>query len=134
MVNFWLNVGYTLAVMLVPLVIGGLLFRKFIAPGINQALLDVEEATLKITNVAKLAGVKSQEYTVSKGIEKVVAEDLIKQNLPELEALKLILSPSTWEQIEETITENPEAVLQLYEKYGHLLPGAEGSKKRVADF
>ena len=134
MANFWLNVGFEVARILIPVIIISILFRKFVAPGINEALEDVQEAVTKITNVAKLAGIKSQEYSTSKEIEKVVAADLIKQNLPELEALKLILSPSTWEQIEESLTENPEAVLQLYEKYGHLLPGADGAKKLTADF
>jgi len=134
MVNFWLNAGYILAMMLIPVLIGGLLFRKFVAPGINEALGDILEAKASITNMAKLAGVKSQEYKDSKGLEKVVAQDLITTNLPELEALKLILSPSAWEKIEETIEDNPEAVLQLYEKYGHLLKAGVAQETFKADY
>ena len=102
------------------------------APEITEAL---EEAQKTIKNLAKLSGVKSQEYKDAKGIEKVVARDLIETKLPELEALKVILSPSAWEKIEETIEENPEAVLQLYEKYGHLLGDVEGEEsKKTFDF
>ena len=104
------------------------------APGINEALVDVNEAVMKITNVAKLAGVKAQEFKDAKGLEKVVAADLISQNLPELEALKLILSSDTWEKIEDTIAENPEAVLQLWQKYGHLMGGDAAQKKLETDF
>lgn len=102
-------------------------FRKFIAPGIIESL---EEAQKTITNLAKLSGVKSQEYKDAKSIEKLVAEDLIKEKIPELEALRMILSPSTWEKIEETLEENPEAVIQLYEKYGHLLGKSEQTKEK----
>lgn len=123
-----------MARILIPVLIGGLLFRRFVAPGINEALVDVQEAVMKITNVAKLAGIKSQEYSTSKDLEKVVAADLIKQNIPELEALKLILSPSTWEQVEDMLTESPEAVLQLYEKYGHLLKGQGEEQQKPYDF
>ena len=121
--------------MLFPLVLGALLFRRFVSPGINGALEEVTEAVSKITNVAKLAGVKSTEYRDSKALEQAVSADLIREKLPELEALRMILSPSTWEQIEETLERNPEAVIQLYEKYGHLLPGAdEQAKKLEFDF
>ena len=134
MVNFWLNLGFEVARLLIPVLIGGLLFRRFVSPGINEAILSVEEGVMKITNVAKLAGVKSQEYATSKGIEKVVAADLIKQNVPELEALRLVLSPDTWDQIEEAIEDNPEAVLQLYEKYGHLLKQGGADAPKPFDF
>lgn len=130
MVIPWLILGSELVRILIPVLIGAILYRKFVAPSINEALVDVHEAAEKITMVAKLAGVKAQEYKDSKAIEKVVAADLIQQKLPELEALRIILSPSAWEQIEETIAENPEAVLQLYEKYGHLLGGEAKSSER----
>ena len=112
--------------IVISVIVGVLAFRQYVAPGINEAL---EEAQTTITNLAKLSGVKSQEYKDMKGIEKVVAEDLIKSKIPELEALRLILSPSAWEQVEDSIAENPEAVIQLYEKYGHLLGGT--SQKQI---
>lgn len=131
----WLKMGSLLAPfvvsILVSVALGILTFRKYIAPDILTAL---ETAENTITNLAKLSGVKSQEYKDAKTIEKVVAADLIKQKLPELEALKLMLSPDTWEQIEETIEGNPEAVIQLYEKYGHLFGKTEESDTDHTDF
>lgn len=131
----WLKIGSQaapfVASIVISVLIGVLGFRKYMAPEINEALVEAKQA---IKNLATLAGVKSQEYKDAKGIEKIVAADLIEQKLPELQALKVILSPSAWEQIEETIEENPEAVLQLYQKYGHLL-GAEGEElKKTFDF
>ena len=118
----WLKLGLAVAPFVASIVISVIIvilgFKKWIAPGINEAL---EEAKKTITNLAKLGGVKSQEYKDMKGIEKAVAADIITKNIPELEAIKLFLSPSTWEEIESTIENNPEAVLQLWEKYGHLL-------------
>ena len=133
MIN-WQFVGAELARLLITLGLGALLFRKFVAPGLNEAVSTILEADMKITNLAKLAGVKSNEYKDAKGIEKVVAADLISQNLPELEALKMILSSDTWEKIEDTIAENPEAVLQLWQKYGHLMGGNAAQKKLETDF
>ncbi len=132
----WLKLGLSLAPYVVSVVLSVgitiLAFNRYISPGINEAL---ETAQTTITNLAKLSGVKSQEYTASKTIEKAVATDLIKEKIPELEALRLILSPSTWEQIEETIEENPESVIQLYEKYGHLFgEGGLAEKKSLMDF
>ena len=126
----WLKIGLNVAPFLASIVISVaaviFAFRKWISPDITAAL---EEAQTTITNLAKLGGVKTQEYKDMKNIEKIVGADLIKNKLPELEMLKLILSPSTWEEIETTIEENPEAVIQLYEKYGHLLPGATSQKQ-----
>lgn len=131
----WLKIGSQLAPFVASILIsvglGVLVFRKYIAPDILTAL-DTAETTIK--NLAKLSGVKSQEYKDAKTIEKVVAADLIKQKLPELEALRLLLSPGTWDQIEETITDNPEAVLQLYEKYGHLLGKTDKESTDLTDF
>ena len=133
MIN-WLLVGFETARLLITLGIGALLFRKFVAPGINEALEAVNEAVKKITTVAKLAGVKSQEYSAGKSIEKSVARDIINEKVPELEALKVFVSPSTWEEIEDTIDNNPEAILQLWQKYGHLLGGDAAQKKLDFDF
>ena len=51
-----------------------------------------------------------------------------------LRALKVFVSPSTWEEIEDTIDNNPEAILQLWQKYGHLLGGDAAQKKLDFDF
>ena len=130
----WLKVGWQLATLLITLGCGALLFRKFVAPGINEALVTLATAEATISNVAKLAGVKSREYVAGKSIEKSVARDIINEKVPELEALKVFVSPSTWEEIEDTIDNNPEAILQLWQKYGHLLGGAAAQKKQDFDF
>ena len=131
MIN-WQNVGTELARLLIStllsLVLGGLVFRKLIAPEFEARY---EESIQTVKNLAKLAGVKSNEFTDAKMLEKVVAKDLIMQNLPELQALKLVLAPGTWEQVEETIEENPEVAIQLYQKYGHLLPKVKGAEDEV---
>ena len=134
MVINWLKLGWELARLVFTLLLGALLFRKFVSPGINEALVDVREAVSKITSVAQLAGIKSAEYRDSKNIEKAVARDIINEKVPELEALKVFLSPKTWEEIEDTIDNNPEAILQLWDKYGHLIGGLEEQKKLVTDF
>jgi len=125
----WLKIGSNVAPFLATLILSVaaviLGFRRWVAPDIVKAL---EKAQMTITNLAKLGGVKSQEFKDMQAVEKIVGKDLIDQNIPEMEALRLFLSPSAWEQIEETIEENPAAVIQLYEKYGHLLGGA--SQKR----
>ena len=130
----WLLVGYELARLFLSVLTCALLFRKFVAPSLNEGLADVQEAVMKITNVAKLAGVKSQEYKDSKGIEQAVARDIINEKVPELEALKVFVSPATWEEIEDTIDNNPEAILQLWQKYGHLLGGAASVKQLATDY
>jgi len=122
----FLVVPYLVSI-LISVALGILGFRRWIAPGIIEAL---DEATKITKNIASFAGMKKTEWTGAREIEKVVAEDLIKSKIPELEALRLFLSPSAWEQVEETIQENPEAVIQLWEKYGHLLGGASQTQEK----
>lgn len=110
-----LNVAPFLATALLSSIISLLAFRKWISPGINKAL---QEAQITITNLAKLGGIKRQEFTTMKGLEKDIAADIIKTSLPELEAIRLVVSEDTWEKIEQAIEENPEAIMQLYNKYG----------------
>lgn len=130
----WLQIGWEAARMLATLGIGALLFRKFVSPGINEALEEIQEGVHKITKVAQLAGVKSAEYRDSKSIEQAVARDIIQEKVPELEALKVFVSPKTWEEIEDTIDNNPEAILQLWQKYGHLLGQTDAAKKTQTDY
>ena len=132
----WLDFGYELAMLIVSvafsLLIGALVFKRYLAPQITGTL---EEAQETITNLAKLGGVKSQEFKSSKKIEKLVAEDFIKKQIPELELVKTFVSPSTWEEIEDTIDNNPEAVIQLWEKYGHYFTNnGAGEKENTYDF
>ncbi len=124
MVFNWLAMGSELARLLlsvvVSLVLGGLLFRKVIAPEFEARYLEAQQT---VTNLAKLAGVKSQEYSESKTIEKLVSADLLRTNFPEWEALKLGLSQDTVDRVETMIEESPEVAIQLYQKYGHLIGG-----------
>ena len=132
MVFNWLLAGSKLAGMMfqtsVTLVCGALIYRKLVAPALTAQLALSSET---ITNVAKLAGVKSQEYTGAKNIEKSIARDLINNKIPELEAIKVFVSPDTWDEIQDTIDNNPEAVLQLWQKYGHHFTGVQEAQASV---
>ena len=138
MVINWLSLGYWLATLVVTAAVsvgaGVYLFRQYVAPSINTAIQQLDKADETITNLAKLAGVKSQEYTGAKNIEKAVAEDFIKQKIPELELVKTFVSPATWEEIQDTIENNPEAVIQLWEKYGHFFTQDQESQDLSTDF
>lgn len=92
-----------------------LAFRRWISPGINEAL---QEAQDTITKMANFVGGKSAQFRTMKGLEKDIAADIIKKQLPELEAIRLVVSEDTWEKIEQAIEDNPEAIMQLYNKYG----------------
>lgn len=120
----WLLFGYRLATLIfstaVSLVCGGLIFKKWLAPVLMGEL---EKANETVTNLAKLAGVKSQEFTGAKSIEKSVARDMIANKIPELEAVRVFVSQDTWDEIQDTIESNPEAILQLWQKYGHFFGG-----------
>ena len=135
--DFWLLFGYRLAALVfttsVSLVCGAFIFMRWVAPTVEERYAEAQET---ITNLAKLAGVKSQEYTGAKTIEKLVAADLLKNKFPEWEAIKMVLSPDTVDQVESSIEENPEIAMQLYKKYGHYLGGAPGaqSKEELPDF
>ena len=122
----WLKMGSAVAPFLVSIlisvVVGALAFRRWIAPGIVEAL---ETSAKTSTQLANLGGMKRKEYVDGQALDKVISKELIMDKLPELEALRLILSPSSWEQVEEMIEDNPAAVISMYEKYGHLLGGAE---------
>ena len=115
----WLKMGSDVAPFVATAILSSIIsllaFRKWISPGINEAL---QEAQTTITNLAKLGGLRSQEYTTMKGLEKDIAADIIKKQLPELEAIRLVVSEDTWEKIEQVIEDNPEAIMQLYSKYG----------------
>lgn len=123
MIN-WLAIGCEATRLVIYTVSGallsGFLYARYVQPDLMSAL---QEAMGTITKVSTLAGVKSAEYRNAKNIEKAVARDIIEQKIPELDALKMFLSPATWEEVQDTIDNNPEAILQLWDKYGHLLKG-----------
>jgi len=127
MVFSWQVVGIELVraifYMLLSLVSGALVFRKYIAPDLVAAL---EEATGVASKLAALGGIKKADMDTSRNIEKAVAEDFIKNKIPELELVKTFVSPSTWEDIEQSIEDNPAAIIQLWEKYGHFFTDKQG--------
>ena len=138
----WQKLGIEVARLLfytlVSLGCGALAFRYLIAPLLQERYEEISEAFKTydetVKNLGKLAGIKSHEYTSSKGIEKKIARDLIESNVPELEALKVIVSPSTWEEIEDTLENNPQAIIQLWEKYGHLFQREAEDQRIRYDF
>lgn len=126
----WLKIGYASAPFLASIILSVAIvivaFRKYIAPDIIESL---EEAKKTIETLASLGGIKKQDWHDVQKIEKAVTTDLIYEKMPEIQALRLILSPSTWEQVEEMIDENPAAVMQLYEKWKPYLDGASEQQK-----
>lgn len=115
-----------LASILISVGLGILAFRKWIAPGIIEAL---EEASKTTKTLAGLGGIKKADWNDAQMIEKAVTSELILDKMPELMALQLVLSESTWEMIEEMIENNPAAVLQLYEKWAPHLGGASQTRE-----
>lgn len=122
----WIKIGSNsvpfLASIILSVIIVIIGFRKYIAPDIVESLA---EAKKTIETLASLGGIKKQDWHDVQKIEKAVTTDLIYDKMPELQALRLVLSENTWEQIEEMIEENPAAVMQLYEKWKPYLGGAE---------
>jgi len=118
----WQKIGMSavpyLVSILISVALGVLAFRRWVAPDITAAL---EDATKTAQTLASLGGIKKADWNDGQKIEKAVAAELIYDKLPELQALKLILSESTWNEIEEMIEENPAAVIEMYEKYAPLL-------------
>lgn len=126
----WVKIGMLAVPYLVSILIsvgvGVLAFKKWIAPGIMEAL---EESVKVSKTLAGLGGVKKKDWEDTKALEAVITREVLADKMPELELLKLALSPSAWEQVEEMIEENPKIALQLYEKYAPLLGGASQKKE-----
>jgi len=118
----WLKIGMSLAPYLASILISvglvTLAFRRWIAPGIIEAL---EESTKTTKTLASIGGIKKAEWNDGQKLEAIISKEVSMDKMPELQALLMILSPSSWEQIEEMIEENPAAVLKMYEKYAPLL-------------
>lgn len=115
---------------MVTLGLGFLAFRFIIIPTINEQLETtqeiVNEAAEKISKIGRFAGKKSADYEETRNLEALIGMDIVNSQIPEIALLKTFLSPSTWETVEETIQENPEQILALYQKYGHLLKAVGG--------
>jgi len=126
----WLKIGYVVAPHLVTLilsvVVGILAFRRWIAPEILEALAKSDKVS---KTLAGLGGMKKQDWHDQEALETVITKELLLDKMPELELLRMALSPSSWEQVEEMIQENPKVALQLYEKYKPLLGGASQKKE-----
>lgn len=127
----WQKLGMSLVPHLVSILIsvglGILGFRKWITPGITEAL---EEASKTSTMLGNLGAIKKADWNDNQALEAVISKELILNKMPEIELLRLALSPTSWEQVEEMIQENPAVALQLYEKYKHLLGGTTQTQER----
>jgi hypothetical protein len=119
MVFSWYVLGSELVRLIistsVSLVLGGFLFRKYISPPLMESL---EEAQKVIKKVAALGGIKKADMVSNQELSRAVTTDLVKSQIPELELARVMLSPSTWEQIDEALETNPAGVMELWEKYG----------------
>jgi len=126
----WQKIGMSAVPYLVSILIsvglGILGFRRWIAPEVIEAL---EKSTKTTQTLASLGGLKKADWNDTQALEAVISKELILNKMPEIELLRLALSPSSWEQVEEMIAENPAVALQLYEKYKHLLGGAEQKRE-----
>lgn len=125
----WQKIGMAtvpyLVSILISVAVGILGFRRWIAPGIIEAL----EASTKTTQtLASLGGIKKADWNDEKALETVITKELLLDKMPELELLKLALSPASWEQVEDIIETNPAAALKMYEKYAPLLGATSQTK------
>ena len=109
--------------VLVPLLVAGLV--SFLSVGWiyvyrMKPLLGMAEDVMKKSMSA--LGTKSGQVRLEKSIEKAVAGDLMKAQIPELELLLSLLSPDNRDLVED----NPEAVLAIAKRLGFLnLGGAQ---------
>lgn len=111
--------------------VAALLFRKRIAPELVEAL---EEASKTAKTLASLGGIKKAQWTTTREMEKAIGAELIHSKMPELQALKMVLPGDLWEELEAFIEENPDGAMQLYKKYGHLIPGSDQPKDETYMF
>jgi len=127
----WQKIGMAMVPHLLSILISVavvvLTFRKWIAPGIIESL---EEAQKTIKTLAGLGGIKKADWNDEQALETVITKELLLDKMPELELLRLALSPASWEQVEEIIQTNPAAALKMYEKYAPLLGGAEQKQEK----
>lgn len=116
----WTKIGWDLASLLIPALLAVLVialgYRKYVAPDLLAAL---EEAVKVTKTIASLGGIKRAEREGLVDLSKAVTKDLIATKFPEMELIKLAVSPGTWEQIEDALETNPAGVMELIEKYGH---------------
>ena len=134
----WLKIGWELVSLLIPtllaVIVIALGYRKYVAPDLLAAL---EAAVKTTTTIASLGGIKRAEREGLVDLSKAVTTDIIRAKYPEMDLIKLAVSPSTWEQIEEALESNPAGVMELIEKYGHYFGMGEaeaGQKTLPTDF
>ena len=117
-----IEAGRAVFYVLLSLAAAALAFRKYIAPELTAAL---EEATKTASMLGNLGAIKKHDLDDEKALEQIITSELIMDKMPDIQLLKLALSPGSWEQVEEMIESNPAAALKMYEKYKHLLGGTE---------
>ena len=116
----WYKLGSDTVIYLFPtllsLVIVILAWRRYVAPELYAALEDAQKV---ITTLASLGGIKKADRVNLQQLSKAVTTDLVKNKYPEFDLIKMAVSPSTWEQIEDALENNPTGVMELIDKYGH---------------
>jgi len=132
----WLKIGWELGRLLASTLLSVLIialgYRKYVAPDLLSAL---NEAIKTTKTIASLGTIKRVEREGTAKLAKAVTTDLVKAKYPEMEMIKLAVSPATWTQIEEALETNPTGVMELIDKYGHYFGmGADGQKPQQFDF
>ncbi len=115
----WILIGSKLVDLLLPTLLSigviVLLYRKYVAPSLLAAL---DEAMKTTKTIASLGGITKAQREGTAELAKAVTKDIIMAKYPELEAIKMVVSPSTWTQIEDALENNPTGVMELVDKYG----------------
>lgn len=133
----WFFIGSRLADLLIPTLLSisviVLLYRKYVAP---EILASLEAAVKTTTTISSLAGITKAQREGTAGLTKAVTQDIVKARFPEMELIKLAVSPGTWEQIEDALENNPAGVMDLIEKYGHYfgMEQTSGQSQLTTDF
>lgn len=133
----WIKIGWELASLLfsalLSVVATVLLYRTYVAPDLTAAL---EEAVKTTKTIASLGGITRAQREGTAELARAVTKDIIMAKYPELEAIKMVVSPSTWTQIEDALENNPTGVMELVDKYGEYfgIEQASGQSQPTADF
>jgi len=126
-VKIGLEMGTHLIWMVATLGIVLVAWRRFMAPPIMEAL---ENANKSMKTLSVQGNIRYEEFAALGELVGEVGGEIIIKQIPELEALKLILDTGTWDKIEDAIENNPAAVIQLYEKWKHMIPGASQTQDK----
>jgi len=132
----WIKIGWELGRLLASTLLSVLIitlgYRKYVAPDLLSAL---NEAIKTTKTIASIGSIKRVEREGNAALVKAVTADLVKNQFPELEMVKLVVAPDTWEQIENALETNPTGVMELLDKYGHYFrQGEDGQTPQTFDF